>query len=222
MGLVDIFFPKRCVACGSFGSYVCAECVNKLPEVKHQKCPMCEGRSIIGKTHKRCEKALGMDGLVGVFRHTGVMRKMINKFKFSWVSDLVGDLSEAMISFGNMETLSKKKFDVVTSIPLHKSRLRERGFNQSSLIAERVADYLRTPFNETLLERVKNTKIQSGLVRKERVENIKGAFELMGSVKGKKVLLVDDVWTTGSIMRECVKVLKRNGVKEVWGLVLAM
>ena len=61
------------------GEYICAECINKLPEVKYQKCPMCEGRSVTGKTHKRCEKALGMDGLVGVFRFSGVMRKMISK-----------------------------------------------------------------------------------------------------------------------------------------------
>lgn len=208
--------------CGRWGSYVCAECINKFLEVKYQKCPMCEGRSIRGRTHKRCKKALGMDGLVGVFRHAGVMRRMINKFKFSRVFDLVGDLNEAMISFGNMEMLSKKKFDVVISIPLHKSKLRERGFNQSSLIAEKVAGYLLIPFDESILERVQNTKSQSGLKRLERVENIKGAFELIGDVRGKKVLLVDDVWTTGSTMRECTKVIKRNGAKEVWGLVLAM
>jgi len=222
MGLVDLIFPKKCVACGSFGDYVCAECINKFPEVKHQKCSMCEGRSVTGRTHKRCEKGLGMDGLVGVFRHTGVMRKMINKYKFSYVYDLVGDLSEAMISFGDMEILAKNNFSLVTCVPLHMSRLKKRGFNQSALIAERVAKYLRIPFNENVLERVKNTRVQSGLVRKDRVKNINGAFRLVEDVQGKKVLLVDDVWTTGSTMREGVRVLKRNRAKEVWGLVLAM
>ena len=127
-----------------------------------------------------------------------------------------------MISFGDMEILAKKNFTLVTGVPLHKSRQKERGFNQSSLIAEKVADYLSIPFDENVLKRVKNTKIQSGLVRKERMKNIRGAFELVEDVKGKKVLLVDDVWTTGSTMRECVKVMKKNGAREVWGLVLAM
>ena len=210
------------MGCGSLGEYICAECINKLPEAKYQKCPMCEGRSIRGRTHKRCKKAWGMDGLVGVFRFSGVMRRMIRKYKFAYVSDLVGDLSEAMISFGNMEILAKKNFTLVTGVPLHKSRQKERGFNQSFLIAEKVAEYLSIPFDEKVLKRVKNTKVQSGLVRRERVKNIKGAFELVGDVKDKKVLLVDDVWTTGSTMRECVKTMKKNGAKEVWGLVLAM
>ena len=221
------------MGCGSLGEYICAECVNKLPEVKYQKCPMCEGRSITGRTHKRCEKKMGMDGLVGVFRFSGVMRRMIRKYKFAYVSDLVGDLSEAMISFGNMEILAKKNFSLVTCVSLHKSREKERGFNQSLLIAEKVAEYLRIPFDGQVLTRVRNTKVQSGLVRRERVKNIQGAFELVGGVKGnpstkaslvrgRKILLVDDVWTTGSTMRECVRVMKRNGAGEVWGLVLAM
>ncbi len=113
---------------------MCAECINKLSEISHQKCPMCEGASVTGRTHKRCEKALGMDGLIGVFRHTGVMRKMIGKYKFSYVFDLVGDLSEAMISFGDMEVLSNNNFSLVTCVPLHKSRLKKRGFNQSELM----------------------------------------------------------------------------------------
>ncbi len=134
-----------------------------------------------------------------------------------------------MISFGNMEVLSNNNFSLVTCVPLHKSRLKKRGFNQSSLIAERVAEYLRIPFDENVLKRIRNTKIQSGLVRKERVKNTKGAFEVRilesevkSQMKGKKVLLIDDVWTTGSTMRECIKVMKRNGAKKVWGLVLAM
>jgi ComF family protein len=132
------------------------------------------------------------------------------------------DLIEAMISFSDLEILAKRKFSLVTCVPLHKSRLKERGYNQAALIGERIAKYMQIPFDEKLLKRIKKTKVQSGLVRSERVKNIKGAFELVGEIRGKRVLLVDDVWTTGSTMRECSRVIKINGANEVWGLVLAM
>lgn len=227
MGIVDLLFPRLCVGCGISGRYVCLECLNKLYLKKEQICPMCAKRSISGTTHFRCRKGHGIDGLISVFEYHGLVRKLVGKLKYGLVKDLKEDLLELVASFGDFDVIGKESWAVV-AVPLYVRRLRKRGFNQAELIGEMVADYFGWTFDPELLVRKKETEEQQKLSKKKRIENLKGAFCLSNKlqttrdkVTDKRFLLVDDVWTTGSTMRECGRVLKRVGAKKVWGLVFA-
>ena len=124
---------------------------------------------------------------------------------------------------GKFEQLEGRNL-IMVGVPLHKMRQKWRGFNQADELGKRLAKAWGWRYEKQVVERVKKAKNQMGLTRSERLVNVKGIFGVgrnIGRVKGEKVLLVDDVWTTGATMRECAEVLKRNGASEVWGLVVA-
>jgi len=115
------------------------------------------------------------------------------------------------------------KFDLVVPIPLHRKKLAERGFNQSLILAREIAGRFSIPLDFTTLKRNVYTKSQTTLTRNERKSNVKGAFEVKkpGEIKGKKILLIDDVFTTGSTARECSRMLIKHKADEVAVLTLA-
>ncbi len=122
------------------------------------------------------------------------------------------------------ETLARfvpLNFDVVTAVPLNPVRQKERGYNQSALIAKQLSNLTRIPFSSNLLKRLRNTPSQTRLNREQRKENVKDAFAVQGDVEGKRILLVDDVITTGSTLNECAKVLKQNGANWVTAAAMA-
>lgn len=120
-------------------------------------------------------------------------------------------------------SLQKSNQTYLVPVPLHKSKLRKRGYNQAQLLSLGLSKKLNIPTIDMLL-RVKNTRSQVGLERKKRVENICGAFSLAPNIlisQYPNIFLIDDVLTTGSTLLEAANVLKRNGVKKVWGIALA-
>jgi ComF family protein len=116
----------------------------------------------------------------------------------------------------NDERLRERRFDIIVPVPLHPTRERERGFNQASLLAESLSAQISTP-SKPLLERIRYTTTQTALDRAERMENLHNAFRLRknADVRGLRVLLIDDVLTTGSTLSECARVLKRAGATSV-------
>jgi len=227
MGVMEVLFPKTCVGCGKWGGYLCGECVDRLEVKKKFGCPMCGKGSMLGMTHGRCRRKLGMDGLVSVLKYRGLGKRMIGKLKYKLVRDLFDEVLEIVVSLGDFEALERRNW-VVVAVPLHPRRERWRGFNQAEELAKKLANYFDWEWKRELLKRKKYTKLQVELKGDERRENVRGVFrisnKLQGAsnkIKGKDILLVDDVWTTGATMRECAKILKRKGVKKVWGLVVA-
>jgi ComF family protein len=109
------------------------------------------------------------------------------------------------------------KFDCVVPVPLHPARLRERRFNQSEFIAQRVARRLGAPCRPGLLRRERDTPTQVGLTANQRRLNVRGAFKVTGEVKGKTVLIVDDLMTTGSTLLACAATLRRAGCRTSYG-----
>jgi len=189
---------------------------------------MCGHLAVGGLTHPGCRRPLGMDGLTSIFAYKGLIKKAIKKIKYRFVSDITSDLIEAFLSFiGENKACSDFVLEKPTlvSIPLHPKRLRWRGFNQSELLGKLIAGNLDLDFAPDLLTRVKETQPQADLTKNLRQKNISGAFFLNRNCKLKiencKFILFDDVWTSGATLREAAKVLKRNGVKKVWGLTLA-
>jgi ComF family protein len=164
-----------------------------------------------------------MDGVVVVLEYQWLTRKLITKLKYKGVKDMRDDVVEVIISMGDLSMLANKEL-LVTGVPLHWRREWERGFNQADELARLVALYLNQEWRDDLLRKTRTTKPQMKLKAKERQENLVNAFELNGDkeeVKGRSILIVDDVWTTGATMRECAKVLKKAGAKNVWGLAVA-
>lgn len=211
------------MSCGEYGDYICADCVNKLSVIDEPICPMCVRASMFGKTHARCERKLGLDGLAAIFKYRGVMRRIIVKLKYGLVTDMYSTMVELAMSMGDL-SMMEKRHCLVVGVPLYVKRSRWRGFNQAEELGKLVAESCGWDFGEEALIRIINTKSQMKLAMKERKKNVLGAFSegrRIGAVNSRSVLLVDDVWTTGATMRECAKTLKRKGTNEVRGMVFA-
>jgi ComF family protein len=161
-----------------------------------------------------------MDGLMAIFDYKNkAVRKLIETVKFGFNRELVG-----IVLSGWKKPKNWNKKVVLVPVPLHRYRKNWRGFNQAEIIARAVGGK-KTQVVEALL-RVRATAQQANIrKRKERSENIKRCFRIRGEIgsrlRNKRVILVDDVFTSGATMRECTKMLKKTGAKQVWGLVLA-
>lgn len=228
MNLLDLLFPRHCLGCGKTGGYFCPSCLNLIAVAPDRICPVCQKGSFGGLTHPGCLTDQGFDGLTTIFPYGGLIEKAIKKIKYQFVTDLAGELTELFLSFcGEDEAFARfcRGKPVLVPIPLHPQRLRWRGFNQSALLGRLIAENLRLPFWPDLLVRVKNTRPQVELDKKDRRNNIGGAFRISSNfklpTKNDEFILFDDVWTSGATLREAAKVLKRSGAKKVWGLALA-
>lgn len=227
--ILDFLFPKRCVGCGQCGSYFCPKCVQNITQGE-LVCPICERTSIGGQVHPLCKKRYGLDGLWSLGVYQDPLKKAIQKLKYKFVSELAQVLVNLTVEYWAKHTpqffddLKKDqgKGWVVVPVPLHQRRQNWRGFNQSALLGKLLASKLGLEYQETL-KRVRYTKPQVSLKSWERKKNIKNAFIINSqlSIIHSNILLVDDVWTTGSTVKECCWVLKRSGAKKVWAITLA-
>ena len=182
-----------------------------------------------GLTHPVCRSPHSIDGVFPSLVYKGIVKKLVYTFKYPpYITDLLSQLEallyEGIIQKEGLHTILQKQ-PVFVPIPLHKNKLRKRGYNQSALLAKALAKRFALPMIP-LLERNKDTKTQVGLSKEERQKNIQNAFRIApkysGSIKQyETVILVDDVVTSGSTLKECAKVLKRAGVKQVWAVTLA-
>lgn len=227
MGLLDILFPKRCVGCRKSGEYVCSDCFANISFDVESICTVCNKASIDGKTHPVCMGRYTLDGAFAAVAYKGIVRKFIYQLKYRpFLTDLIPELTdlcfESLIQNENFANVLSQK-SVFVPIPLSSKRLKKRGYNQAELLAKALGKKFGLEVF-SFLKRVKETKPQYGLKREERIENIKGAFEINAKFKiqnAKVAILVDDVLTTGSTMNEAAKVLKKNGFDKVWGMALA-
>jgi len=228
--ILDILFPIQCLGCGKEGIWLCNECLEKIKIKKKGQCPVCRKSSPQDKTCFFCQRRTYLDGLIAAcFYKDELLQKSIYVFKYKFVQDMDRFLAKLLIKIlsGTKDSEPKTilwETDFIVGVPLHKKRLRWRGFNQAECLAKRVAEHFGLVFRQDIISRSKYTLPQVKIKdHKERAKNIKGAFKclLPNSVKNKKIILVDDVCTTLSTLGECAKILKKSGAKEVWGLVLA-
>jgi competence protein ComFC len=217
--LLEFLFPRRCLGCGQWGHYFCQNCVKKIKLIERPICPVCGRPAIGGKTHPYCQTKYSLDGLHAFFVYEGLIKKAIGQLKYKFISDL----AEELIALVLQQSFSFEA-KILLPLPLHPRRQRWRGFNQAELLGRLLAERFHWQAQSDILERYRYTQPQVKLRSKERKKNIQGAFRIKPLAKINqrlKVILFDDVWTTGSTLREAGQVLKRAGVKEVWGLTLA-
>ena len=219
--LLDLLFPKKCVSCGRFGSYICRSCFAKIEFIEKPVCPVCQRQAVGGKTHPGCKNRYCLDGLVVACRYRGPAKAAIQKVKYKWIFDIGQTLVDLIVA--NLWRFDLVSDVILVPVPLHPWRKKWRGFNQAKILAKALSVRFSQPCQD-VLSRFRETQSQVGLKRDQRHENVKGVFGLKDGfkVKGRDFVLVDDVYTSGATMGECAKVLKRVGAKSVWAMVVAL
>jgi len=224
---LDILLPKKCINCGKTGEFICFECKLLIKEID-LSCPICKKLSLTGETHSQCKRKESLNGLISIFEYEGTIKKAIHLLKFKGLQSIASDLIflagekiyENPYQYGLFAKFLFRPETIITFVPMRKKREKQRGYNQAKIIAERLAK-LSKKETRPLLEKSQPTKPQTELNGKERIENIKNSFYFSGNYIPEKVVLIDDVVTTGSTLNECTKTLKKAGVREVWGFSLA-
>ena len=202
-GVLDILLPKFCVGCGREGLYICKDCEVFLSEVENT-----------------------VPGLTSVWEYEGLMEKLIYKIKFDGCYHIIDELVEKalkVISNFQLSIFNLPPDTVITYVPMWPKKERRRGFNQSEVIAKKLGDVYHLVVRK-ILEKARDNRSQVGLGPRERFENVRNVFKMNFQFpisNFQNVLLVDDVYTTGATMRECAKVLKKAGVKNIWGFTLS-
>lgn len=222
--LGSLFYPPACVVClGTVEGveYLCADCRSCAPRIVAPFCAKCSEPffGAITQTFScaNCEhRTLHFDAAVAAYRSRGPVRKLVHDFKYGRQRHLRYPLAEWLGETLNDARLRGRRFDAIVPVPLHAARERERGFNQATLIAELLALRLSLPLSP-VLERIRYTTTQTAYDRAERMENLQDAFRLRKNrdVRRLRVLLIDDVLTTGSTLSECARVLKAAGAISV-------
>ena len=219
--LLDLFFPPRCAVCGEVLAveervgFLCKECHGNIPYFPKEKCPHCGGETDNAGFCDFCVKGFAFDSACAAFPYDAV-RKAIHLFKYNGDQTIGYGLGELMAEYllQYYEELLVKT-DVMVSVPLHPKKEAFRGFNQTHILCERISEKTGLIFERCGLERKRETIAQSELNPEERKRNLKDAFGVKMDFTGKRVLLVDDIFTTGTTCNECAKELYRAGAKEV-------
>jgi ComF family protein len=218
---VDSFFPRRCVGCGKVGGFLCLECLGKLSRLLPPLCPKCGRPQASGIVCPICrQRQTEIDGVRSPFRFDEVVREAIHQLKYRNLKAIAPCLAELLADYLRSNPLPG---EALVCVPLHPRRLRERGYNQSSLLARELGRRIDLPVIEDCLIRVKQAKPQVRAVDvEERRRNVADAFVCSNEkVRGKKIILIDDVCTSGATLESCAVALKNKGATSVWGLTLA-
>jgi len=229
MNLLVLLFPKCCVGCGKVGRYICPSCKKLIIPIAPNECicPMCEKPAIAGITHPKCQSRYSLDGLTSFFYYKDVVRQAIQTLKYRFVRDLAAEFVELVpFSAYEIRSVMANPHAVVTPVPLHTTRLRYRGFNQSESLGREVARTLRIAFDPDILKRTIATQPQvhmkSKSLRRLNMQHVFSINRLTNTdIRHSVVLLFDDVFTTGATMREAGRVLKRGGTRQVWAVTMA-
>lgn len=217
ISLLEYFFPPRCVFCNTILAvgapiYICRECAGRMEYFNNCLNPLNLPRGI--ETY--------CDGMICVGRYNESLKNSLKRFKFSGKPSYYRAFGR-LLAVKLQNTLQEDMLDIVIPVPLYKGREKQRGYNQAGLIAGYAAGILGKPLLENILVKVSDSKSQSMLSRNERMTNVEDLFSVKRpkAVKNKKILLVDDIITTGSTVNQCCKVLKQAGASSVVAGVIA-
>ncbi len=221
----NLLFPVYCLKCNKNGIYLCENCLRDIPLFKYQFCPNCKNKNYNGGfCDYVCKNEFYFDYLIIAGKYNNLLRAVIAFFKYKFCAELANSLS--ILIFYQLQKFYKinnlKDF-LLIPVPLSKKRLRFRGFNQSLILTKLLSSKLNIPYIDILI-RDHLACEQVGLKREQRLTNLKNAFSLKKyeyDLKNKKIILIDDVITTGCTLNECSKILKLAGAKEIICLVIA-
>ncbi len=227
MFITDLVYPRRCPVCDRPlppGLMICPGCTEKLVLIKAPRCYKC-GRQVASSSIEYCQSCMQArhiyDSGLALYDYTSV-NKTIYRYKYSGRPEYATFLGREMARHLGPGILAWKP-DVIMPVPLHKKKQRVRGFNQAALLAKEVANALEIPYRDDIIERSRNTIPMKELGADERQINLKNAFLLRDNdVKLKCVVIVDDIYTTGSTIDAITSVLKEAGVMKVFFIALSI
>jgi ComF family protein len=230
-GLADVIFPSRCLTCGAVvgedRQSFCGDCFAQIKFIRSPLCPCCGqpfaepgdsdhlcGDCLLSRPAYSAARALG--------QYETVLMDVIHKFKYGGKITSGERLGELMAGFP-YPAFDPADYSLIIPVPLHPRRLRQRGFNQALILAREISRRFSIRMDFSTLKRIVFTESQTSLRKETRERNIKGAFSVAdaGKIKGERIILVDDVYTTGSTVKECVRVLLKNKAGKVAVLTLA-
>ncbi|WP_312645232.1 ComF family protein [Hydrogenoanaerobacterium sp.] len=202
---LNLFFPRRCACCGQLlaGGALCEGCLLLLKTLESPLLPY----------------TAPLDGLSAAFAYSGAGAALMREFKFHHQTHCYHLLLQESFEKQVRETYEKYNIDMIIPIPMYRDAKRERGFNQAEHIASNLAKSMGVPCRADIMQKVCANRVQHHLSKSERVNNVRGVYQvaLPQTVRGKTVLLVDDITTTGATLLECAAVLKAAGAVQVYG-----
>lgn len=210
---LSVAVSGSCLLCGSDSGdeILCTACIADLPSMPAMTCPCCAEQTSYGERCGACLKdAPHFDRVTAGFAYDFPVDRTIHALKYGHQLPVAAWLGRWLAT-----QLHGNEYDLIIPLPLHGGRLRERGFNQSMEIARSIGKQLALPVQHESLQRIRATQPQADLPYKERHHNVRGAFECRHDHGGQRILLVDDVMTTGATLNECARVLKIHGATSV-------
>lgn len=232
--VLDIIFPKICLGCSKFTGkndfdYVCGKCFGEIALKNILECIGCKRETRLGLTCAFCAKENNIDQLIIVAGLSNpLVDKILKTYKYKFVRDMSAPLS--VIAKKRVKNLLLKGFNLfednplLIPVPLRRKRLNWRGFNQAGLLAKDISDTYYMTYRGDILIRIADPKHQADIKAKEdRINNVRNNFAVKDSesLRGRTVILVDDICTTGATINECARVLKESGAKRVIGFAIA-
>ncbi len=219
--ILDLVFPPRCAGCRRPGNWICPRCWPRVQWLRPEECAGCGRPTSGGVSCPGCSQASRGEGssLVpfrAVARYEGIARQVIHELKYVNHFDIATVMAPLMAQRARVCARPH-----LIPVPLHSSRRRERGYNQSEILARHMSKSLGWPIDSTGLRRVQQTASQVGLDLDRRLTNVGTAFRWSGGFPPPSVLLIDDVRTSGATLAACATALRQAGVGQVEGLVFA-
>src|SRR4030042_1593057 len=209
---LDILFPRYCVGCGKEGSFICDSCLRLQPLIIFPVCPLCGRPQPSGITCSDCIRwKAKIDGIRSPFRFEGVIQQAVYQLKYRNLRSIAPMLAGFLYDFMKINPIQG---DVLVPVPLHRSRIRERGYNQSALLATELAKLSGLPvIQNSLVKHAKSSPQARSSSVDERKKNVSGVFSIRDErLKGNGVILIDDVSTSGATLDACAGALKEAGV----------
>lgn len=226
---LDLLFPPQCCGCGATGMILCASCADGLMRIPPQ-CFVCHAwvpstdTTPPGRTCSLCRPHSAVYAFLSPFSYQySAMRELVHSLKYRRNREAARLFGDMLASHLAALHVIFPKDAMLIPVPLHKARQRERGFNQSFLIARALGQKLDIEVRRDVLIKTKQTVPQMELLREERLRNLHNTFFVQNPlpVQGKTVILIDDVKTTGATLEECARMLKKSGAKQIWAVTVA-
>ena len=224
--ILDIFYPRCCPVCQKIlkdqRRMICPECEKKLRPMGHPRCYKCGKPIEEGEYCKDCQKHTHIfDQGRGIFVYDGIMRRSVTRYKYYGCRDYGDFYAKVMYRYA-WKNLNQWKPDLIVPVPIHKSKERLRGFNQAAYLAERLSCYTGIPVDTDLVQKVVKTKSQKKLNAMQRRKNLEKAFLVTKNIRGKDILVIDDVYTTGSTIDAMAGCLRKRGAKNIYFLTVCI
>lgn len=227
--VADILFPRRCPVCDEIvlprGGLICPECVKSLSFVKGPVCKKC-GKEVFSDRLEYCfdctKHTRSFESGRALINYNDAAKDSMVKIKYKNKREYIDFYTEAICRRYEKQ-ITRMRADVLVPVPVHPSRMKTRGYNQAELLARGIGRSLGIPVRSDLLRRSRKTAPQKELNPAERLKNLEQAFEAEGNFAGiETVILIDDIYTTGSTIEACTRALKRAGVKTVYFLTICI